>query len=74
MKSKLRLGPLEGWINIKGAWPGMKFRMPLREPVRATVNIGKDIPYDHTTVRELVFECRTIDDDRAAVFEFVGIR
>lgn len=73
MKAKFKLGFLVGWQNIPKAWPGATHAIKLEEPVPATVSVA-DIPYDHTSVRELIFQCTKIDEDKAAVYEFVAIK
>lgn len=75
MKAKFKLGFLTGFKDVPNAWPGMRQTMPLLEPAMAAFHadaIGdKSIPVP--PLKTLIFECRNIDDDKAAVFELLEV-
>lgn len=75
MKAKFKMGFLTGFKNVAGAWPGVQHIVPILEP--GMVVVGGDHGYIESPtphVKSMVFECRRIDDDHAAVFEFMEIR
>ena len=73
MKAKFRLGFLSGYDNVDNAWPGSRHLVPLLEPMQVAPSASV-MEVSDTRIKCLVFECRTIDDDRAAVFDFLEVR
>lgn len=73
MKAKFQMGFLTGFKNVENAWPGSRHVEPILEPMKAMAGDMESMP-DATPLKHLVFECRRIDDDRAAVFELLEIR
>lgn len=74
MKSKFKLGFMTGFMFVPNAYPGSRYNIPLAQALPVAVSgSGDEIDLTPTT-KHLVFECRRIDDDRAAVFELMEIR
>lgn len=73
MKSKFKLGFLHGFKFVPGAWPGKVEHLKITERILAPIGGGEN-SYVAEFSKDLVFECTKIDDDHAAVFEFIGAR
>ena len=73
MKAKFRLGFLSGYANVDNAWPGSRHLVPLEEPIQASPS-NSFVGVNDIRTKCLVFECRKIDDDRAAIFDFLEVR
>lgn len=74
MKAKFKLGFLTGFKNVPDAWPGTRHTIPLLEA--ATIvpsNDGKN-HYKSPPLKSMIFECRKIDEDKAAIFELLEIK
>lgn len=74
MKAKFTLGFLTGFKNVPDAWPGSRYTIPILESAMAMASDTGGDPYTITPVKTLIFECRKIDDDKAAVFELLEVR
>lgn len=61
---------------MPNAWPGTRYNLPLESGDMILVGAGPKrsdpIEIDNLdTLKYLVFECKSIDDDKAAVFEYM---
>lgn len=75
MKAKFKLGFLTGFKNVPDAWPGSRHIEYLLEPMMvAASDIAVAAEASTVQTKALVFECRKIDQDKAAVFEFLEVR
>lgn len=74
MKSKFTLGFLTGFMNVPNAWPGSQVHVPILEPLRVPVSAPMDTALNAPRIKQMVFECRRIDEDHAAIFEFVEVQ
>lgn len=76
MKAKFNLGFLTGFRDVPHAWPGMRQAIPVLEPLRAyPIDNGDAFEQSEASnIKHMIFECRSIDDDKAAVFELLEIR
>lgn len=73
MKSKFTLGFMVGFKNVGKPYPGLQVKIPILEPQKALA-AGQEYPIESRPIKNLVFECRKVDDDNAAVFEFMEVQ
>lgn len=75
MKAKFKLGFLTGFKNVPDAYPGSRHIEYLLEPLMvAASDIAVAADTSAIQTKALVFECKKVDDDKAAVFEFLEVR
>lgn len=75
MKALFKLAFMDGWKNVEGRPAiGERHIIPLLEPAAVMAGDTEGLPDNPSHLKCLVFECRKIDEDKAAIFEFLEVR